>query len=95
MKFNLGSLYKNSKFDKILFFNNDKWISKNNEIRIAFNKFVEIGLPFSSFNCSENSLVKFQITIMKNDQKIETWPRHGMLTFVVPGSDFEQIEWIV
>jgi len=95
MKFNLGSLYKNSKFDKVLFFNNDKWISKNNEIRIAFNKFVEIGLPFSSLNCSENSLVKFQITIMKNDQKIETWPRHGMLSFIVPGSDFEQIEWIV
>ena len=87
---NLGLLY-----EKGIEFKNSGSEKTGGQIDAAFKKFFELKIPFSYLNCNEGNLVKFQITIIKSNQNIESWPKNGVLRFVVPGPDFEQIEWIV
>jgi hypothetical protein len=94
-KLNLGTLNNPQKSNEIFYLSGKKWILADKDVAVAFKHFLELGIPFQFFHCSEDDLVKFQIVIYKNGQKMETWPRHGVLHFKVPGSDFEQIEWIV
>ena len=81
--------------ETILLKQKERWLPMEDGIRVAFNQFLEMSIPFSFMQCPEGVTVRFQIKVYKEDNLLETWPKNGVIRFVVPNSEFERIEWIV
>ncbi len=63
--------------------------------KIAVKKIVEIALPFENLGFRPGEQIKFYLEILDQDLLRERVPHGGLLTFVVPDKNFEQVMWQV
>lgn len=63
--------------------------------RFAVNKIIEIGVEFSDLEIGKGCDVSFALTVKKDGNVVERWPKGGMIVFTSPGEDFEAQSWFV
>ena len=81
--------------EEVLIKSNGDWQKHRDGIRVAFKKFLEMGVPFSLLGGKVGNRVQFQVKLLRDRNLLEVWPRDATLDFNIPGPDFEQIEWKV
>jgi alpha-amylase/alpha-mannosidase (GH57 family) len=59
------------------------------------NEILEVAIPFEQLETSEGDLLGFQISLKLNNQPLEEFPRMNLVEIVIPGKNFELIEWSV
>jgi len=69
--------------------------TKPESIKAAFNKVLEIGIPFSALNCEGEERIEFFITLSGQGLIGERWPLYGTFTAELPGKDFAERMWEV
>ncbi len=62
-------------------------------IKIAFGKILELALPFELISAKPRSEIKFTIFLERNEITIESWPRLGYISLLVPTPEYEASHW--
>lgn len=62
-------------------------------IKIAFNKILEIAIPFELISAKEKDEVRFTISFERNEIIVEEWPRLGYISMFVPTPEYEALKW--
>lgn len=61
----------------------------------AYNKVVELKVPFSSLGVKTSDVVKFVVRIFKDQIEADRHPKSGFITLSVPDEDFDKAMWSV
>jgi alpha-amylase/alpha-mannosidase (GH57 family) len=64
-------------------------------IAAAFQKVLELGIPFRLLRCEGEDTIDFFMTLSGNGLIGERWPMYGTFTAELPGKDFEERMWEV
>lgn len=64
-------------------------------ISAAFQKVLELGIPFQLLRCEGEDKIDFFMTLSGNGLIGERWPMYGTFTAELPGKDFEERMWEV
>ncbi|MDD5259905.1 MAG: hypothetical protein PHD29_08045, partial [bacterium] len=62
---------------------------------VAIDKFIELAIPFSTFNFKPEDIVSLNVIVKRNSFEIERWPARGLISFKVPGEDYILDFWEV
>ena len=73
----------------------DKLSAKPEAIEAAFQKVLELGIPFREIDCEGDDKITFFLTLSSQGMIGERWPMYGTFTAELPGKDFEQRMWEV
>jgi len=73
----------------------DHWDFLKTIDTVGIKHIVEISVPFSEIKAGTNDEIQFIITIEKDHQELERWPRGGSINFCVPAHDYEEKQWSV
>ena len=65
------------------------------EFRAAFQKVLELGVPFHELGCAEDEKIEFFLTIVRPGSAGERWPLYGRFKADLPGKNFEERTWQV
>ena len=63
--------------------------------RAAFQKVLELGVPFQELGCAEDEKIEFFLTIVRPGSPGERWPLYGRFKADLPGKNFEERTWEV
>jgi alpha-amylase/alpha-mannosidase (GH57 family) len=69
--------------------------SRPETIQAAFQKVLELGIPFRELGCERDGTIEFFLTISAEGMIGERWPMYGTFTAELPGKDFEERMWEV
>ncbi len=64
-------------------------------IHAAFQKVLELGVPFRELGCEGEETIEFFLTIVKAAGVGERWPMYGTFLADLPGANFEERMWEV
>ena len=64
-------------------------------LRAAFQKVLELGVPFQELGCADDEKTEFFLTIMRPGMAGERWPMYGRFKADLPGKNFEERMWEV
>lgn len=64
-------------------------------IKAAFQKVVELGIPFQELACERDERIRFSFTIRPQGAIGERYPAYGSFIADLPGPDFEERMWEV
>jgi alpha-amylase/alpha-mannosidase (GH57 family) len=64
-------------------------------VNAAFQKVLELGVPFRELDCEGEEQIHFFLTIVKPGSIGERWPMYGTFIAELPGKDFEERMWEV
>ena len=64
-------------------------------LRAAFQKVLELGVPFQELGCAEDEKIEFFLTIVRPGSAGERWPMYGRFKADLPGKNFEERMWEV
>ena len=68
--------------------------AKNNgNVRAAFDKVLELAIPFGSLDCGSDERLEFIVTIRIPGSFGERWPIYGSFSAELPGKDFTERMW--
>jgi alpha-amylase/alpha-mannosidase (GH57 family) len=62
---------------------------------IAYDRIIEIAIPFSLLNVAVDDRVNFFVLVKRKTLELEKWPLGAYLSFRVPSEHFESIMWSV
>ena len=62
---------------------------------IAFQKVVELSLPLATLDVRPGATIDFAVRVLAGDVEIDRYPRTGSVKVIVPGEDFERLNWWV
>ncbi|MGE5188502.1 MAG: glycoside hydrolase [Gemmatimonadota bacterium] len=62
-------------------------------LEAAFDKVLEIGIPFRHLECADDDRIEFVLTLNHVGSIGERWPMYGIFTAELPGKDFEERMW--
>ena len=65
------------------------------DIAAAFEKVLELGIPFVELGCVGDDRLEFFISVHPEGSLGERWPMYGNFTAELPGPDFAQKMWEV
>lgn len=63
--------------------------------RIAFVRFLELGIPFEKIGWKPQEQYNFLLEVLDQDKVIEVYPPNGYIPFTIPDEDFELKMWSV
>jgi alpha-amylase/alpha-mannosidase (GH57 family) len=69
--------------------------SRPETIQAAFQKVLELGIPFRELGCEGDDRIEFFLTLSAEGMIGERWPMYGTFTAELPGKDFEERMWEV
>ncbi|MGE5699101.1 MAG: glycoside hydrolase [Deltaproteobacteria bacterium] len=69
--------------------------SRPEKIIAAFDKVLELGIPFAELECERDERIDFFITLSAPGLIGERWPMYGTFLAELPGKDFEERMWEV
>jgi len=81
------------KFRVILCQGKEECVFENDSIRK--NKLFELAIPFSDLGFQASQEAWFRVYINKDDRQLARYPRDGLISFTIPGPDFESRMWNV
>jgi hypothetical protein len=70
-------------------------VSRPETIVAAFDKILELGIPFGELGCERDERIEFFMTLSAQGMIGERWPMYGTFTAELPGKDFEERMWEV
>jgi alpha-amylase/alpha-mannosidase (GH57 family) len=70
-------------------------VSRPETIVAAFDKILEMGIPFGELGCERDERIEFFMTLSAPGMIGERWPMYGNFTAELPGKDFEGRMWEV
>jgi alpha-amylase/alpha-mannosidase (GH57 family) len=73
----------------------DKPSARPETIAAAFQKVLELGIPFRELGCEGDEKILFFVTLSSQGMIGERWPMYGTFTADLPGKDFEERMWEV
>jgi alpha-amylase/alpha-mannosidase (GH57 family) len=73
----------------------DHWNYVKSIDSVGIKHIVEISVPFSDINAGKDDEIQFIVSIEKDGQELERWPRGGSISFRVPSHDYEERQWSV
>ena len=59
----------------------------------AYDKVVEMKVPFDVLNAKTSDMVRFVVRIFKDQIEDDRHPKNGLISFTVPDKDFENAMW--
>jgi alpha-amylase/alpha-mannosidase (GH57 family) len=62
-------------------------------VRAAFEKVLELAIPFDSIDCRGDERIEFFVTIQIAESFGERWPIYGTFSAELPGTDFAERMW--
>ncbi len=62
-------------------------------VRAAFEKVLELAIPFDALDCGREERLEFFVTIQIPGSFGERWPIYGTFSAELPGSDFAERMW--
>jgi alpha-amylase/alpha-mannosidase (GH57 family) len=62
-------------------------------VRAAFEKVLELAIPFEALDCGQDERLEFFVTIQIADSFGERWPIYGTFSAELPGADFSERMW--
>ncbi|HLE17942.1 MAG TPA: hypothetical protein VI728_06630, partial [Syntrophales bacterium] len=65
----------------------------NGNIRAAFDKVLELAIPFEILDCGQDERLEFFVTIQISGSFGERWPIYGTFSAELPGTDFAERMW--
>ncbi|MFA5839583.1 MAG: glycoside hydrolase family 57 protein [Candidatus Margulisiibacteriota bacterium] len=69
--------------------------SKTAITSFGIDKIVEVGIPFALVEAKPRDRIEFVITIAKDGQELERWPRGDVITIFVPDESYTMEQWSV
>lgn len=73
----------------------EKHEKKKDLFSYGIAKIIEIGVPFSDLEALPGESLQFSISVEKDGNELERWPRGGMIAMKVPTQSFEMEQWSV
>ena len=74
---------------------NGEWRPVTSLKSVAWDRVLELAIPFQILGCKPHDKVRFAVKVTKNGDVIESIPEGSSIETTVPGPDFEQEEWCV
>lgn len=62
-------------------------------IQMAFDKILEIAIPFEFISAKPKEEIRFTISFERNEIVVESWPRSGYISIFVPTPEYEALNW--
>ena len=62
-------------------------------VRAAFEKVLELAIPFDALDCGKDERLEFFVTIQIPGSFGERWPIYGTFSAELPGTDFAERMW--
>jgi len=81
--------------DSYLLFRKGKqnWIRRFRKTTVASGRVMEIAVPFKDLDFKSGEKIFFTAVVCQGEVKCERLPRHGVVSFTVPDSDFQARMW--
>jgi myo-inositol-1-phosphate synthase len=73
----------------------DHWNYVKSIDTVGIKRIIEISVPFSEISAGMDDEIQFIVSIEKDGQELERWPRGGSISFRVPSHDYEQRQWSI
>jgi alpha-amylase/alpha-mannosidase (GH57 family) len=88
--------YENNQFKMDIFkLVDDHWDHVKSVQTVGINNIVEMSVNFSDIGAKPKDEIHFIVTIEKDSQELERWPRGGSINLNVPEADYEEKQWSV
>lgn len=62
-------------------------------IQMAFDKILEIAIPFKLISVKPKDEIRFTISFERDEVIVESWPRLGYISIFVPTAEYEALNW--
>jgi hypothetical protein len=61
----------------------------------GLDKIIELAVPFADIGANPGDEVQFFITVLKDDNELERWPRGGVISLKAPTESYESEQWSI
>lgn len=62
-------------------------------LKIAFDKILEIAIPLELISAKQKDEIRFTVSFERNEIIVESWPKSGYISMIIPTKEYEALQW--